>query len=166
MAETTSAPSLQELSDRATPGRLDLQAFDLDCGGVPLIAVPDDIPVGGTPTNGLVAIATLLPSECPIDHIGPDPRRAQANAAYLARLWTDHRAGRLIDPTTLTEAVAAARAEGVREGLEQAVVAVGQLLEGPFSSPEEKYQAHVLAGQIRALIPAPPTTPGGRTDGT
>jgi len=61
-------------------------------------------------------------------------------AEFVARLVSDYRAGRLIDPTTLTEAVAAARAEGVREGLETA---------------RQQYLTAVL----------PNLTPGGRTDG-
>lgn len=94
------------------------------------------------------------------------------------QLWTAMVAAAPTPPTILTEAVAAARAEGVREGLERAADwlapngprpcdcercdcgNVGDLAEAAAWDADNAASQHV-----RALIPAPPTTPGGRTDG-
>jgi len=76
---------------------------------------------------------------------------------------------------TLTEAVAAARAEGVREGLERALEVIGPTGHRPCDCDRcdcgnagdlaevAAWDAeNDLSRAIRALILTPPTTPGGR----
>jgi hypothetical protein len=97
-------------------------------------------------------------------------RDGENDVTWLARFRAH-----FIDPTTLTEAVAAARAEGVREGLERAAgicEAHAPNISDPYMPRSEAERLGVqdevcamLADDIRDLISAPPTTPGGRTDG-
>ena len=72
---------LRELSEKATSGRLFAQEPDVECDfGVAVIAT--DLPPNQpelTPTNGMVAFATLQPTE--ID--AKDPAQAEANAAFI-----------------------------------------------------------------------------------
>lgn len=184
MSDTiTGAPSLESLSEAAAKGRLEIGAFDVDGFGVPLTAVHDEASVGGILPEGLVAVATLLYTEYPIDHHDARPERAEANAAYLGGLWNEHRAGRLHTSEALAQAVAAAREEGRVVGLGEAADwlapsrarpcdcercdcgNVGDLAEVAAWDAEND-----LSRAIRALI-APPTpaqidtAPGGRADG-
>jgi len=135
MAETQSAPSLRELSE----------------------AVPQCEWKASGRYIGTANHMSLI-GECRDENGNwSDTKISTAKAAFVARLASDYFAGLLIDPTTLSEAVASARAEGVREGLERAAGII------------EKSAVPALRGvsaAIRALIPAPPTTPGGRTDGS
>jgi hypothetical protein len=106
------------------------------------------------------------------DQLAVTGRRGAARK-MAASLVAGPLAGRLIDPTTQSEAVASARAEGVREGLERAADEVQHLARSPRTAgipcdtnTALANSADTLATAIRALIPAPPTlTPGGRTDG-
>jgi len=114
MAETTSAPSLRELSEAATQGELNYPNWGTDFRA------------------GTVLVGMTSPAF---------EGNGRANRAYICRLWNDHRANRLIDPTTLTEAIASARAEGVREGLERAAGMEGRFwleLREPRRVPERK----------------------------
>ena len=153
MAETTSAPSLRELSEAAPKGPWTVRPQKFDDWGWVRGPLRED---GFRPVIFVAMGDDDEAEQSAARAEGRQPRQREAISAFLCRLENDYRAGRLIDPTTLTEAVAAARAEGVREGLERAAGII------------EKSAVPALRGvssAIRALIPAPPTTPGGRTDG-
>lgn len=179
----TGAPSLESLSEAAAKGRLEIGAFDVDGFGVPLTAVHDEASVGGTLPEGLVAVATLLYTEYPIDHHDARPERAEANAAYLGGLWNEHRAGRLHTDEALAQAVAAAREETGWQPIETAP-RDGRMIGVPggcaYWSPRmERWAAGVGASYGRpiewpvtvwkSLDPPTPaqtdTAPGGRADG-
>jgi len=77
-------------------------------------------------------------------------------------------------PTTLSEAVASARAEGVREGLERAAgIADDWVRVEGGRAPRDVKNAQTwanaavseIAEAIRKALPTSSTTPGGRTDG-
>jgi len=148
MAETQSAPSLRELSEAATQG--EWRCVESTSYG----HVWSDTRELGIWDQG--------------EWLGPARSQGYCNAAFVTRLVSDFRAGRLIDPTTLTEAVAAARAEGVREGLERAAGIAECLTDAiddlrvirdihNVTACQERYETTLAA--YRAL------TPGGRTDG-
>lgn len=177
MAETQSAPSLRELSERAPQGEWTLEKMPNDAGSRSNAFTSFGIEADGkTLLDTLNATGMYLEQE-PDGDGGYDVWDAQGKAVidYVLALVQAHRAGRLIDPTTLTEAVASARADGIREGLERAAevcdlrVSVWRHHIGKPSETEIDEQVASLfenaAQAIRALITAPPTTPGGRTDG-
>jgi len=166
MAETQSAPSLRELSE----------------------AVPQCEWKASGRYIGTANHMSLI-GECRDENGNwSDTKTSKAKAAFVARLASDYFASRLIDPTTLSEAVAAARAEGVREGLERAadeVEMIAQSWEGDGRSyamtvaailrieeqtdvpPADEETTHLVNRaweRFKAGI-TPPTTPGGRTDG-
>jgi|HubBroStandDraft_3_1064219.scaffolds.fasta_scaffold135569_1 hypothetical protein len=64
----------------ATPGRWEVQPRERD--GVCIVAVPHDIPKGGTPTNGMVAVA--------IRRFGAPLAVSEANAALIVRAVNNH----------------------------------------------------------------------------
>jgi len=162
MAETQSAPSLRELSERATQGEWHHRQAGV-VGARGALDWIGDAPDGSQHTKIIVGRQCLY--------------GGSHDYAFLARLVSDYRAGRFIDPTTLSEAVASARAEGVREGLERAAKLFearcaakrGELADNATTDVRwqldlhhEMRAAEQAASDIRALIPAPPTTPGGR----
>jgi len=162
MAETQSAPSLRELSEAATQGEWH------HCQ--PFMTVPAERTVHGrVPAARVDYISTWPGSGTPPGHRvvvpmeGRESTMSSHDMAFVARLVSDYRAGRLIDPTTQTKAVAAARAEGVREGLERAAAAAEALRRN--SNQDHIQHCTEVEWTIRALILTPPTTPGGRTDG-
>jgi len=150
MAETTSAPSLRELSE-AVP-RCEWKASGRYIG---------------------TANHMSLIGECRDENGNwSDTKTSKAKAAFVARLASDYFANRLIDPTTLSEAVASARAESVREGLETAArlfearctAKRGELADNASTDVRRQLDLHhemraaeQAASAIRALVPAPPT---------
>jgi hypothetical protein len=132
MAEIQSAPSLRELSEAASSGRGKHDLWFTN-DNTPWILGPE-----ADSEPGRFHVVARMPA---IRRVDTDARRQWLrDRMFIVALVNAFRAGRLIDPTTLTEAVAAARAEGVRKGLERA---------------RQQYLAAVL----------PNLTPGGRTDG-
>lgn len=54
--------------------------------GIGIIGLREGVPVGGTPTNGLVAFATMFPTE--VD--AKNSSRATANAAFIVKAVNAH----------------------------------------------------------------------------
>lgn len=135
----TSVPSLGELNEAATQGEWHHRQAGKTNSGGPLDWI-GDAPDGSAHTKIIVGRQCL--------YGGSD------DYAFVARLVSNYRAGRLIDPTAIAEAVASARAEGVREGLERAAAAAenlaakSRLIESWWCETSAKSAA---AG-IRALI--------------
>jgi len=156
MAETTSAPSLRELSEAATKGPW--YTVDTPWG-------EGDWIVAGNPDPHAGEFVCLFDGSV----IGDDTTdRAAENAAFVARLETDYRAGRLIDPTTLTEAVATARAEGYAAGAmdmrDMAANAINASAYHPFGKEGDALAVATL-GIAARMVRTLSLTPGGRTDG-
>lgn len=187
MAETQSAPSLRELSERATPGPWFAEAEKSDGsygsgedGGegydTAIIMTEAEIRYGkpGVLFESHNSTVGSISEEHDDEWFRAWDAVSEANAAFIVALVNAFRAGRLIDPTTLTEAVAAARAEGVREGMEAAAqncemrASVWRHHIGkPSETPVDAQIAAVFDSAAQAIrgLPTPPTTPGGRTDG-
>jgi len=191
MTETQSAPRLRELSDAATAGPwfADAEKSDGSYGSgedtsegydTAVIMTEAETRYGkpGVLFESHNSTVGMIHEESDDEWFRAWDAVSAANAAFIVALVNAFRAGRLIDPTTLTEAVAAARAEGVREGLERALEAAKGVRKDyrPVLS-KSRYQAHeiqqffgggcgLVAEDIQALLDADlSTTPGGRTDG-
>jgi len=181
MAETQSAPSLRELSERASPGEWH------HCQ--PFMTVPAERTVHGrVPAARVDYISTWPGSGTPPGHRvvvpmeGRESTMSSHDMAFVARLVSDFRAGRLIDPTTLSEAVASARAEGWQP-IETAPKDETEVLLwcGPREMQLGVWQASpsvegggwwMTTAECSTIypthwqpLPAPPTTPGGQIDG-
>lgn len=183
MAETTSAPSLRELSEAATPGEWHVDMFpyfNMDTGE------PQPPQCEGICTRDEAGGLADSIATC-----------GEREATFIVALINAFRAGRLIDPTTLSEAVAAARAEGwqpietaPRDRTRVLVAVPSQHAGQPMIVGEAYFDPDHEGGtwwwsgtgskdyftssihEVNAgppthwiPLPAPPTTPGGRTDG-
>jgi len=161
MAETTSAPSLRELSEAATPGEWRMRKH--------FISAPS--------TNPVIPGEDVVFSVAYSDRSHDEDNR---NLAFAARLVSDYRAGRLIDPTTLTEAVAAARAEGwkpIKTAPYGRPILIGRWTKPKAGPPAWDAQVFVIESPNWredfdwiddepthwCEMAPPPTTPGGRT---
>jgi len=187
MAETQSAPSLRELSEAAPKGPWTVRPQKFDDWGWVRGPLRED---GFRPVIFVAKGDDDEAEQSAARAEGRQPRQTEAISAFLCRLENDYRAGRLIDPTTLTEAVAAARAESwqpIETAPKDGTHVDLWLCE--HSSCRQWREADVWfergswigdgeADGIRVIemgsywtathwmpLPAPPTTPGGRTDG-
>lgn len=149
MAESTSAPSLRELSEAAPKGPWAVRPKEDDDWGFVRGPVGED---GFRPVIFIARCYGDPAEQSAARAEGRQPRQTEAISAFLCRLENDYRAGRLIDPTTLSEAVASARAEALKEA--------AVLVNAYRYSANGNQRAEEA---IRALIPAPPTTPGGQS---
>ena len=162
MNETTSAPSLRELSEAATQGEWRMRKH--------FISAPS--------TNPVIPGEDVVFSVAYSDRSHDEDNR---NLAFAARLVADYRAGRLIDPTTLTEAVASARAEAVAAERERTAPIFAVLEEAaiwhddqakalskqpPGGDRDWRRMEHAEQAEMLRAIPLEAAlTPGGRTDG-
>jgi len=203
MAETTSAPSLRELSEAATAGPWFAEAEKSDGSygssedtsegyDTAVIMTEAETRYGkpGVLFESHNSTVGMIHEESDDEWFRAWDAVSEANATFIVALVNAFRAGRLIDPTTLSEAVASARAEGwqpietaPKDETEVDLWMVDHLADLQWRQPgawwdEGRWVVLDDSGDVREVelegiqvathwqpLPAPPTTPGGRTDG-